>query len=243
MPPFCYRVLERRVAGPMDFTTLQPKSVKRTADVKLCLGLGLWVQYSGLFVNRKAAGPRNRYCPYLMLIPYDLCCTLSDDHTGSHRIAGGHAWHDRSVRDAKVVDAVDFEEAIHHTHGVAAHLGGGRLMPKAKGCVADVVFQFWTFQVVGNDLSPDKRTKSAGVAYLATKLYTCDGCLQIIWVTEIIRFNLNGIGGIGAGKADTTTTLGLNNITDEGPTTRRKAKFCCVRSAQYSLQNLEVRTI
>src|SRR5215468_6680347 len=166
-----------------------------------------------------------------MLIPYDLCRTLSDDHTRRHSIARGHAWHDRSIGDAKVVDAVDLEEAIHHGHFVTPHLGGGRLMPKAERCVPDVVFQFWAFQVVRNDLSPDKRTKSAGVAYLATKLYTCEGCLRIIWVTEIIRFNLNGIGGIGPSKADTTTTLGLNDITDEGPTTRRKAKFCGVRRA------------
>ena len=143
-----------------------------------------------------------------MLIPYDLCCPLSDDHTGRHGIAGGHAWHDRSIGDAKVVDAVDFEEAIHHTHGMPAHLGGRRLVPKAKCCVADVVFQLWTFQVVGNDLSPDKRTKSAGVAYLATKLYTCEGCLRIIWVTEIIRFNLNGIGGTGSGKRTRPRLLG-----------------------------------
>src|SRR5262245_16056312 len=84
--------------------------------------------------------PRDRCCPYLVLIPYDLCCTLSDDHTGSHGIAGCHAWHDGSIRDAKVVDAVYFEVAIHHTHGVAPHLGRGCLMPKAKRCVADVVF-------------------------------------------------------------------------------------------------------
>src|SRR5262249_37027774 len=146
-------------------------------------------------------------------------------------IAGGHPWHDRSVRNAKIVDAVDFEEAIHHTHGVAAHLGGGRLVPKAKCCVADVVFEFWTFRGVGNDFSPDKRTKRAGVTYLATKFYTCEGGLPIIWVTEIIRFNLNGIGGIGTSKADTTTTLRLNDITDERPTTRRKTKSCCVPSA------------
>src|SRR5262252_2387348 len=172
-----------------------------------------------------------RCCPYLVLRPYDLCCTLSDDHTGSHGIAGGDAWHDRSVRYAKVVDAVDFEEAIHHTHGVPTHLGGGRLMPKAKGCVADVGFQFWTVHVVGNDLSPDKRTKGVGVAYLATKFNTCQRGLPIIWVAEIICLNLNGISGIGTGKADTTTTLGLNHVTDEGPTTRRKAKSSCVLRA------------
>src|SRR5262249_7751272 len=45
-----------------------------------------------------------------------LCCTLTDDYAGSHGVAGCHAWHDRSIRDAKIVDAVDFEVAIHHTH-------------------------------------------------------------------------------------------------------------------------------
>src|SRR5262249_26491862 len=98
-------------------------------------------------------------------------------------------------------------------------------------CVADVGFQLWTFHVVGNDLSPDKRTKGAGVAYLATKFNTCQRSLPIIWVAEIIGFNLNGIGGVGTSKADTTTTLGLNHATDEGPTTRRKTKSCCVLRA------------
>src|SRR5215471_5564015 len=239
MPPFCYRVLERRAAGSMDFTTLQPKSVKRTADVKLCLGLGLWTQYSGLFV--KAVRPRDRYRPNLVLTSYDLCCALSDDHTGSHGIAGCHAWHDRSVRNAKVVNAVDFEITIYHGHFVTPHLGGGCLMPKAKCCVADVVFQFWTFQVAGNDLSPDKRAKSEGVTYLATKFYTYQGGLPIIWLTKIIRFNLNGIGGVGTCKAYTAATLRLNDIADQDPTSRREAKSCCVPSAKHSRQNLEVR--
>jgi hypothetical protein len=47
-----------------------------------------------------------------VLISYDLCCTLTDDHTGSHSIAGCYAWHDRSVRNAKVVDAVNVEIAV-----------------------------------------------------------------------------------------------------------------------------------
>src|SRR5262250_2345977 len=113
-------------------------------------------------------------------------------------------------------------------------------MPKAKRCVADVVFQLWTFQVAGNDLSADKRTKSLGVTYLPTKFYTCESALPIIWVTEIIRFNLNGIGGIGTCKAYTTTTLRLNDIADQDPTSPREAKSCCVPSAKHSRQNLEV---
>src|SRR5262245_44251648 len=76
----------------------------------------------------------------LVLIPYDLCRPLTDDHTGSHGIAGCHAWHDRSIRNAKVLDPVNFEITIHHRHFVSPHFGGGCLMPKAKRCVSDVVF-------------------------------------------------------------------------------------------------------
>src|SRR5262249_17620923 len=121
--------------------------------------------------------------------------------------------------------------AVDNRHGLPAHLGGGRLMPEAKCCVADVVFQLWAFQVAGNDLSPDKRTKNARVAYLATKLYTRQRALLIIGATRIVPVNLSGTGGMGTGKADTTATLGLTHITDEGPTTRRKAKLRCVPSA------------
>src|SRR5262249_24146169 len=99
---------------------------------------------SSVFFHSLGAFGGSRLCqpnqPYLVLILYDLCCTLSDDHTGSHGITGGHAWHDRSIRDAKVVDAVDLEVAIDHTHVVPPHLGGGCLMPEAKRRVADVVF-------------------------------------------------------------------------------------------------------
>src|SRR5215467_9716820 len=114
----------------------------------------------------------------------DLCCPLPDNDAGRHSVAGGHAWHHGPIGDAKVVDAVDFEVAIHYTRSVLPHFGRGCLVPKAKRCVADVVFQLWTLQVAGNDLSADKRTKSVGVTYLPTKFYTCESGLPIIWVTE-----------------------------------------------------------
>src|SRR5215469_13734423 len=91
------------------------------------------------FDHSKAVRSRDRCCRHLMLIAYDLCCTLADDYARSHSVAGCHAWHDRSIRDAKSVDAIDFEGTIHHTHVVPPHLSGGRLMPEAKRGVADVV--------------------------------------------------------------------------------------------------------
>ena len=43
--------------------------------------------------------------------------------------------------------------------------------------------------------------------------------------TRELIINLNWIGGIGTGKANTTTTLGLNYVADQAPTTCRKAEF------------------
>src|SRR5215510_2545533 len=82
----------------------------------------------------KGGRPRDRCCLHLVLAPYDLCCTLSDNHAGRHRVAGCHARNDGSIRDAKVLDAIDPEITVDHRHGVAPHFGSGRLMPKAKRC-------------------------------------------------------------------------------------------------------------
>src|SRR6516164_5077636 len=68
-----------------------------------------------------------------------LCCPLSDNDAGRHGVAGCHTWHDRPIGDAKVVDSVDFEVAIHRTLGVSPHFGGGCLMPKDERCVANVL--------------------------------------------------------------------------------------------------------
>src|SRR6516225_4860647 len=87
----------------------------------------------------KAVRPRDRCCLHLVLAPYDLCCTLTDDHTGSHSVAGCHARHDGSLRDAKVLDAIHPEMTIDHRQRVTPHFGGGCLMPKAERCAADVV--------------------------------------------------------------------------------------------------------
>src|SRR5262249_1534018 len=103
-------------------------------------------------------------------------------------------------------------------------------MPKAKISVADVVRQFRRLQVTRDDLSLDKRTKIAGVAYLATKFYTRGYGLSIVRITKIIRFNLNGVGGVGTGKPDTATTLWLHDNTEQGSNSSREAKSCCVPS-------------
>ena len=44
------------IAGAVEYMAPPTKSVDRTADVKLCLALWLWPEYSGLFVNRKSVG-------------------------------------------------------------------------------------------------------------------------------------------------------------------------------------------
>jgi hypothetical protein len=44
-----------------------------------------------------------------VLSPQDLCGALVDDDAGSHGVAGGHAWHDGPIRDAKVFDPIDLK--------------------------------------------------------------------------------------------------------------------------------------
>ena len=63
---------------------------------------------------------------------------------------------------------------------------------------------------------------------ISRQFYARDCSFPIIWVREIIRFNLNGIGTC---KAYTTAALRLNDNTEEGQTSRREAKSCCVPSA------------
>ena len=91
--------------------------------------------------------------------------------------------------------------------------------------------------------SSSGRSKLAGMTSRLTKerrmaelpisrqFYARDCSFPIIWVREIIRFILNGIGGIGTCKAYTTSPLRLNDNTEEGQTSRREAKSCCVPSA------------
>src|SRR6516165_10220534 len=87
--------------GAKDKCSLCPTSFPPFHGTERSQGRSTW--------HSKAVRPRDRCCLHLVLAPYDLCCTLTDDHTGSHGVTGTHAWHDRSVRNAEVVDAVNFE--------------------------------------------------------------------------------------------------------------------------------------
>src|SRR6516162_4737859 len=128
--------------------------------------------------------PQNSKIRWLQLVfdSQSVCGALSDNHAGSHGVAGCHARHDGSIRDTKVLDAIHPETTIDHRHRVAPHFGGGCLMPKAERCATGVVLQFWALQVAGHDLSLDKGTKSAGVTYFATEFHAGEYGFSIIWV-------------------------------------------------------------
>src|SRR5262249_44025895 len=111
-------------------------------------------------------------CLYLMLVPYALCCTLTDDNTWCHRVTGCYTWHDRCISNAKVVDPVDLEVAINYRHRVPSHLGARCLMPKAERSIADVLFQSCLFQFAGQGLPLKEWTQRVEIAYLPTKFHT-----------------------------------------------------------------------
>src|SRR5262249_40834452 len=96
-------------------------------------------------------------------------CTLSDDYAGCHRVTGCYTWHNRSVCDAEVVDAVNLEVAMNYGHRVTSHLGGRGLMPKAHRCIADVLFQRCPFQFTRQDFPLQKWTQQIEIAYCSTK--------------------------------------------------------------------------
>jgi hypothetical protein len=76
-----------------------------------------------------------------MVAAQNLCGTFTDDDARSHRISGGDAWHDRSVRYTKIVNSVDSKAGIDHRHGIAPHFRGAGLMVVSDGGIPDEGFQ------------------------------------------------------------------------------------------------------
>jgi hypothetical protein len=60
--------------------------------------------------------------------PQHLCGTFTDDDTRRHCVTGCHARHNRPIRNAKVVDSIDFEVPVYNRHCIATHLGGAPLV-------------------------------------------------------------------------------------------------------------------
>jgi hypothetical protein len=134
--------------------------------------------------------------------PQHLCGTLADDDAGSHGVAGRYARHNRPIRDAKVVDSVDFEIAVNHGHWISAHLGSAGLVPVTQGTIADEVFELLTFQVARHHFALGKPLKRSGVTYLAAKLHTGYCGLQIVRMIQKIRLNLNRVEGVQPGQTE-----------------------------------------
>ncbi|MDX6462693.1 MAG: hypothetical protein QOE55_6390, partial [Acidobacteriaceae bacterium] len=71
-----------------------------------------------------------------------LCAALADDDAGRHGVTGGDVRHDRAVRNAQSVHAVDAKIPIHDRQVVPAHLGRAGMMPERHSGVAYERFQF-----------------------------------------------------------------------------------------------------
>jgi hypothetical protein len=91
----------------------------------------------------------------LELVPcfQDFCRTFTNHDTGGHGVAGRHARHDGTIRNAKIFDSVDFEIAINHGQGVSAHLGGTGFVLEARRSIPDEGFEFGVFESVAEQMS------------------------------------------------------------------------------------------
>src|SRR5262249_2843436 len=143
----------------------------------------------------------------LVCSPEHLSSTLANDHAGSHRVASCHAWHDRAVSNAKIVDSIDFEMTIYDRHGVSAHLGGTGLMPIGHGGISDEVVEVGALQITRHDFAFDEWLECHRVADLAAELHAGPRGLQIVRVRQEIRFNLNWVKRISASQTETSLTF------------------------------------
>jgi hypothetical protein len=77
--------------------------------------------------------------------PQHLSAALADDDAGSHSVAGGHAWHEGLICDAKVLNSIDLKIGIDDLNGIARHFCGTRLMVVSSGRIADELYQCSSF--------------------------------------------------------------------------------------------------
>ena len=89
---------------------------------------------------------------------------LPNDDAECHGVARCRARHNRSIRDTKIVDAIDLEIAVNDRHCIASHLGRTRLMPVGDGSLANEVFQLSPFQVAGHHLGDERILRTAPIS-------------------------------------------------------------------------------
>ena len=149
-----------------------------------------------------------------MFHSYDLSSALAYDDAWRHGIAGCHAWHDRTVRYAKIVDSIDLEIAIYDRHRIATHLGGASLVIVGSGCVADEIFKCCAFQVTWHHLALDETTKGSGIADFAAKLDTGYGSLHVVRMREAIVLGPDRIERVRSRQTDLTYALRSHDTTE-----------------------------
>src|SRR5262249_54057313 len=86
--------------------------------------------------------------------------------------------------------------------------GGTGLMPVSHDGIPDEAFELRTFQITGHHLAPGERPKCRGVAYLATEFHAGYHGLQVVWMRQQIRLNLDGVQGIGSHQTELTSAFG-----------------------------------
>ncbi len=139
-----------------------------------------------------------------------LAGTLADDDAGSHCVAGCHARHDGTIRDAKIVYSIDLEVTVHDGHGIASHLSGARLMGESRGGISNEVLKIGAFKIARHDFAFHVTPKRCRISDFAADFNAKDHCFHIVWVGQTIVMNLYRIERFWASQADMSPALWLH---------------------------------
>ena len=131
---------------------------------------------------------------------------FADDDAGRHGVPGRHSRHDRGVRDPEALDPMDLKRRVHDRHFVEPHSRGSALVPERDEAVAYELLQLNSIEFSGRNLARGVWAKSRRIADLTGLLDANHQVLQVIQVRQIIRLNIEGIGGVRTGKANGATT-------------------------------------
>src|SRR5262249_35419030 len=177
-----------------------------------------------------------------------LSGALANDDAGGHRVASCHTRHNGSICDAKSLDSIDFERAIHHGHRVSAHLRGTGLMPIGHGGISDEVVEGGALQITRHDFAFDEWLECRRVADLAAEFHAGPRGLQIVRVRQEIRFNVNWVKRIRTSQTETSLTFRSCPPSEESPPRidgrqPKSSRILWTRLCQLTLAYLQVRNI
>src|SRR5882762_8645588 len=185
-------------------------------------------------------------CFQFVFLLEHFCGTFADDDAGSHGIAGGHARHDRAVRNAKVFDPIDLKLTVYDRHRIAPHFRGTRLMVVGGGRIANEVFQCSSSQVARHDFAFCEGSKRRRIADLATNFHVRYCGLQVVRVGQCIGLDLYKVVGIGSSQTNLAPAFRVYDTCIQRPGSRGWIELsACLGATQrnFHLAGLQIRSV